>query len=306
MKRLVNSKDYGTYRCTHLLGATPYGAVYRATHVDDENQLFALRTLTIPNRDLDDILTASNKHLQAMQKIKAPNVIPVIDYGNDPHEFYIVTPYIVGPTLRQLIKDNEQAALRLPSFGEILNFTKSLGTALESLHDLDIAHGAIQPRNILITTGNHVYLADMGLSRLLKIFFALETTGSMWTGKYTAPEVWDGERITQSTDLYSFACVLYRLITGRVPFTGKSIFDQMKEHKTGVITPPHYVRADSPISLTMFFLTATAKTPPERFRSVQEFVTEFEMSLEGNVGTPTGFFDIPHDYDHEKETPPHD
>ena len=181
----------------------------------------------------------------------------------------------------------------MPSLGEILEFARLIGNALDYLHGMGISHGSIEPRNILFNANHEVFLADVGLARLLKILFSLENTGSFWTGKYTAPEVWDGERITPSSDLYSLACVLYHLVTGRAPFDGKTIFDQLEQHKNAIATPPHYIREGVPFALTMFFLTATAKTPPERFRTIQEFIYEFGSAIAGDEGEATTFFNVP-------------
>lgn len=292
MKPLIENKVYGDYECTHLLGISSHGAVYRANHVDDDDALFALRTLQIHSKNIDYVVQECNEYMESLKSIQAPNVIPMIDYGHLEEEYYVVMPFVDGITLRNLIKQNEKENAPLPSLGEIYNFAQAICDALQSLNDIGLAHGAIQPRNILLTVNHEVFLADMGLARLIKLLFSLENTGSFFTGRYTAPEVWDGERISLSTDLYSLACVLYHLVTGRAPFDGKTIFDQMEQHKNAIVQPPHYFRKDAPFALTMFFLTATAKTPPERFRSIQEFLYEFNTAIVGDQGEPTTFFDI--------------
>jgi len=292
MQKLPEKQIYGNYECTDLLSATSEGAVYKAHRIDDPTQEFAIRTLQIPDGKLDEVLPECNEHMKAVKAITAPHIVPVVDYGNDDHTYYIVMPFIEGISLRELIKRTDRTPESMPSFGEILYLTRSLGDALISIHEVGLAHGAIEPRNILITSNKSVYLTDIGISRLVKITFSLNSTSSFWTGSYTAPEIWNGDRITPSSDQYSLACVLYLLVTGVSPFKAKTIFEMMKLHQNTIITPPHYIRDDAPFELTLFFLTATAKTPAERFRSIQELVDEFAESVTGEEGKPTHFFDI--------------
>ena len=291
MEKLPANKIYGNYECTHLLSATSEGAVYKAHHVSNQGGEFALRTLQIPDGKLDEVLQECNEHMLAVKAIKAPHIVPVIDYGNDDYTYYVVMPFIEGISLRSLIKQTDRTPESMPSYSEILELVKALGEALTSIHNEGLAHGAIEPRNILITPDKSIYLTDIGISRLVKITFSLQTTSSFWTGKYTAPEIWLGERITPASDQYSLACVLYLLVTGRDAFQAKTIFEMMKSHQNTIITPPHYVRDDAPFELTIFFLTATAKTPPERFRSIQELVDEFEEAVMGEEVKSTHFFD---------------
>jgi len=293
MDKLPVNQIYGDYECTHLLSATSEGAVYKAHHVNNKDSQFAVRTLQIPDGKLDEVLQECNDHMKEVKAITAPNIVPVVDYGNLDYTYYVVMPFIAGTSLRSLIKRTDRTPKSMPSYGEILELAKALGDALTIIHDAGLAHGAVEPRNILITSDKSIYLTDIGISRLVKITFSLQATSSFWTGKYTAPEIWNGERITPSSDQYSLACVLYLLVTGSAPFQAKTIFEMMKLHESTIITPPHYIRDDAPFELTLFFLTATAKTPPERFRSIQELIDEFEESITGQEGEPTHFFDVP-------------
>jgi len=292
MDKLPVNQIYGNYECTHLLSATSEGAIYKAHHISNHGSEFAVRTLQIPDGKLDEIVQECNDHMIAVKAITAPHIVPVVDYGNEGHTYYVAMPFIEGISLRSLIKRTDRTPQSMPSFGEVLELTRALGEALTSIHNAGLGHGAVEPRNILITPDKTVYLTDIGISRLVKITFSLQSTSSFWTGKYTAPEIWIGERITPESDQYSLACVIYLLVTGNAPFKAKTIFEMMKSHQDSIIEPPHYIRDDAPFELTLFFLTATAKTPPERFRSIQELVDEFADAIMGEEGEPTQFFNI--------------
>lgn len=293
MLELRKNAIYGNYICTHSLNATPQGAVYLAYHKDVPDQPLALRTLQLPSEKMTAlVLDECNDHMALVKSVTAPHTIPVLDYGVRDYEYYLVMPYIDGMSLSTLIKKADRDPDAMPSFGEILTFTETIIDALDEIHKAGMTHGAIEPRNIFIDYDSQTHLADIGLARLMKIAFSLQNTGSFWTGKYTAPEVWNGERNTPLSDQYSLACVIYRLMTGRAPFRAKTFYEMMELHQNAIITPPSYIRKNAPASLLMFFLTATAKRPTERFRSLQEFLRELTLAIRSVGDEPIGFFDI--------------
>lgn len=293
MQELPFNLVYGDYVCTHIIAGDSDGAVYKAHHTKQPETAFAVRTLQLPTQRINqDTITVCNDHMMLVKAVSAPHLVPILEYGNQEHEYYIVMPYIEGVSLRTLIKRTDRKPSSMPSFGEILDFARTMAEALDGIHQAGLTHGAIEPRNILVDEHQTLHLNDFGLAKLTKIAYSLMATGSLWTGKYTAPEVWDGERNTPASDQYSLACVMYLLLTGRAPFQAKSIYDMMEKHQNAIITPPHYVRRDAPSSLLMFFLTATAKRPAERYRTLQEMIAEFENAIRGNEGEPTEFFTI--------------
>lgn len=296
MQELPIDITYGHYVCTHLIGGDADDAVYLGYHRQHPNTHIAIRTLQLPSARIDaETINACNDHMATVQRVTAPHIVSVLDYGNTDSNFYIVMPYIRGKSLRTLIRATDRKPTSMPSLGEILTFMRTIADTLDTIHSAGLTHGALEPRNILIDQNQQFQLNDFGLAKLSKIVFSLANTASFWTGTYTAPEIWRGERNTPFSDQYSLACVAYLLVTGRAPFRAQTIFDMMQQHQESIITPPSYIRQDAPASLLMFFLTATAKRPEERFRSLQEMVTEFEYAIDGYEGEPSNFFDITND-----------
>ncbi len=296
MQELAVNVTYGDYVCTHLIAGDGDGAVYRAYHPEKPDNIYAVRTLQLPMaKSNTTTIEACHNHMAMVKNVTAPHLVPVLSYGSSDHEYFIIMPYIKGKSLRAIIKQTDRQPESMPSFSEILSFAKTMVEALDRIHEAGLTHGALEPRNILIDKNKTPYLNDFGLAKLTKIAFSLSNTGSFWTGKYTAPEVWDGERNTPASDQYSLACIMYLLLTGSAPFKAKTIFEMMNQHKNAIVNPPHYIRKDAPSSLLMFFLTATAKRPAERYRSLQEMVNEFAMMIDGKDDEATQFFDIEDD-----------
>lgn len=291
----ANNDDFptfGNYHCTRLLGQTSDGAVYLAHHLDDPSRPVALRSLHIAGIKLDEVLDECNQHMEDIKNIDAPNLIRVLDYGNEKNTYYLVMQYVEGDSLQRLMHKMTESPDTYPSLGEVGELLKSVGQALSAIHEQGHAHGMIEPRNIWIAPNHNFLVADIGLARLLKITFSLQNTGSFWAGKYSPPEIWMGERMTDRSDLYSLACTMYHLVTGRAPFESPTILGLLDKHEKEMISPPHYVRPDLPSDLSIPFLRATAKAPQERYSTVAKFVDDFVKAIRNHEGDPTGFFTV--------------
>lgn len=282
------SEDYGAYHCSKMLGATSEGAVYLAHHADKPEEALALRALNIPHDKVDDVLSACKEHIEIVKTLNAPHLIPVLDYGHKDNEFYLVMPFIRGKSLLQKFYEAEH----LPSLGEVFHLLSIIGMTLDRIHEQDHVHGMVEPRNILITPDEEFFLADIGLARLMKITFELANTGSFWAGKYSPPEIWEGERTLPQSDQYSLACLVYHLLVGKPPFNAGSILGLLQQHQNELITPPHYLREELPADLTFPLIRATSKDPRDRYRTVARFVEDIADIVEGNEGEPTGFYEI--------------
>jgi serine/threonine protein kinase len=188
------------------------------------------------------------------------------------------------------VKSDHGINIPLPSPGEVVEMLERVADALDGLHSEDMVHGQVEPRNIMFDEHGLAYLADIGLTRLLKIIYSLDATNSFNTNKYTAPELWDGQRPLPATDQYSLACIAYELITGRPPFDAPTIFGLMKQHTDDVVLPPHYVRDGIPADLALPFWQAMAKPPERRYHNIYAFVEEVRQAVADKEGSPTGFF----------------
>lgn len=286
----------GPYTCLRAMGSSTSSnnAVYAALH-QGTGRLVALRALTVRHENQQTALEACRTELQRFAAFPIPNIVPIDDYGIDGSMLYIAMRLMKGGSLHDRLKKRQSRIeggqeLSLPSPGEVIAVIDRLAEALDSLHAHGMVHGQVDPRNILFDDSGLAYLADVGLTRLLKIIYSLETTNSFGTTKYTAPEIWDGQRSSPATDQYALACIAYELMTGKPPFEAPTIFGLMQQHKDEVTLPPHYIRRGLPTDLAIPFWQALAKLPDKRFGSLRAFVDDLRVSTNGNEGTATGFF----------------
>jgi len=289
-KTLPLKREYGPYLCYQIIGMGENSIVYRARHKDTREKV-AVRIIRLAaTEETPAIIDECTEELEALQAVESDYIVPILDYGTDAHSLYIAMGDMQGETLmhrRKAMPDD------LPSLAETAAVLERIAMGLDEVHLLGMIHGQLEPRNILFDAEGNAYLGDVGLSRLMKIIFKLGASNSFTMSKYSAPEVWEGERPRPASDQYSLACIAYELITGRPPFSGSSVFDLMMQHREEIIELPHYIRDNVPVALTMPLLHAMAKQPEQRYANVQAFHQEFRRAIRGYEGDATDYFTKP-------------
>jgi serine/threonine-protein kinase len=286
------SLKFGPYNTVRLIGSGGQSAVYNAIH-DETQRMVVLRAMTIIVKDVQKAIKDCEEVLAEIIELNVPNSVAIENYGHDGNTLYIAMNLMNGGTLfermRQRHSNDSDIAAQLPSPGEVLQIVERIAIALDSLHTQSIVHGQLEPGSIMFNDNGEAFLADIGLTRLTKILYRLETTNSFNMTKYSAPELWDGYRPKASTDQYALACIIYELLTGQAPFNASSIFDLMQAHANDVAAPPHYIREGLPGSLAMTFWQALAKPVDRRFPSIMAFYESLHKVLKDFEGEPTGF-----------------
>ncbi|NPV87100.1 MAG: SUMF1/EgtB/PvdO family nonheme iron enzyme [Anaerolineae bacterium] len=212
----------------------------------------------------------------ALAQMTHPNIIPVIDYGEYDGSPYLVMPYLAGGTLRQRMgrKMTLEEAGRL-----LLPLMRALGYA----HGKGVVHRDVKPGNILLSDSGEPQLADFGIARLLEDAEATHLTSTgmgVGTPEYMAPEQWQGE-ITPQVDVYALGVVLYELLSGEKPYTGKTpgevLLKQLSEPLPDVRQKAEGLNAAGAALVER----ALARDVSQRFASMEEFASALERALRG-------------------------
>lgn len=283
-------RQYGPYVCYRIIGMGESNIVYRAKHTETDER-FAVRVIRLTSHEKSEtIIEECMEELQSLKLIESEYLVPTLNFGAEGHTLYIAMKDMRGETLMHRQKAFPNL---LPSLGEVGAVLERLSLALDQIHHLGMIHGQLEPRNILFDEDGKAYLGDVGLARLLKIIFKLGSSNSFTMSKYSAPEVWLGERPSPASDQYALACIIYQMITGRPPFEGNSVFDLMIRHRDEIIELPHYHRENVPVALTMPLLRALAKQADQRFPKAIKFHEEYMQSIRGFEGKSTDYFTKP-------------
>jgi serine/threonine-protein kinase len=216
-------------------------------------------------REMD--ITASLSH---------PGIVPLVDSGNASAVLYYVMPYVEGESLHDRLERERRLPLEVA-----LRVGHDVAEALAYAHCRNILHRDVKPDNILLAAdpsrgaaGWRALIADFGLARAIGAADTtkLTKTGTMvGTVHYMSPEqVREDRTIDQRSDVYSLGCVLYEMLTGAPPFTGRSVTDLVVKILRAAPSPVATVNPDVPAAVEQAITRALAKAPADRFATMQE------------------------------------
>jgi YVTN family beta-propeller protein len=209
-------------------------------------------------------------------------IVPIYEAGESEGHLYIAMRYVEGTDLGSLLRREGPLEPR-----RAINLVAQLGRALDAAHAQGLAHRDVKPSNALIATeggGEHVYLADFGLTRHIGTPGVTAPDQLVGTLGYLAPERIAGEPADGGADLYSLGCVLYEALTGEVPFPRNSEVATIYAHLEDEPPRPSERRPGVPVALDAVVARALAKDPERRWRSGADLVAAASAALAPGMG----------------------
>ncbi len=212
------------------------------------------------------------------------NIVPLYDFGELDGLLYLAMRLVHGSDLAKLIADGPISPRRT------LELLDQAADALDVLHEHGLVHLDLKPANVLVTNresaGEHVYLADFGLTR--RGATGHRTSGGDFLGSptYAAPEHLRGEPVDGRTDLYALACVLFTCLTGRPPFQGQ--VPDVIHGQLNMAPPAATSLVALPAAIDEVLAKGMAKRPSQRYSACHELISAARVALE-----PGARMDIP-------------
>jgi polar amino acid transport system substrate-binding protein len=154
-----------------------------------------------------------------------------------------------------------------------------IAEGLDYAHSRDIVHRDLKPTNILIDEGGNPYLADFGLAKFTEGKIELTNTMMTGTATYMAPEIARTGKSTKRADIYAFGIILFEMLTGKLPYQGKTPYNVLSAHVNKPIPKIREFRPDLPEAMQAVIDKALAKEPEDRFTSATEMVDAFKAAL---------------------------
>lgn len=262
------------YRVDSLIGQGGMADVYKA-YDTILNREVAIKVLRSKLADDAMTLVRFQREASAASRFIHPNVVDIYDVGESDGLHYIVMEYIRGRTLKQLIK--QRGALDTQ---EALGIMKQLTSAIVAAHENHIIHRDIKPQNVLIKDDGTAKLTDFGIAVANDNVQLTYNNAVMGSAHYLAPETAQGKEPNPKIDIYSLGIVFYELLTGEVPFRGKSPTEIALKHLKEKIPYPRLFNPHIPQSVENIILKATAKDPSERYDTAKEMLYDLEHCLE--------------------------
>ncbi len=247
--------------------------VYLAVHKDVPNLKVVLKVLS------DSRLAQRFK--QEADKLalldKNPNVCKIRHFFNHGDEFVIAMEYIEGPSLEQILKEKKSLPI-----GEALKIVIDIMSALEPAHSQGIYHRDIKPSNIMFAKNGKVKIIDFGIAKG-KTDPNLTILGTAaGTPEYMAPEQFaGGEDIDYSKcDIYAVGIMLYRMLTGELPYKGENEFLLRDSKLFTTPDPPSKINGEIIRDLDKIIIRSIQCEPEKRFDSISEMKAQLEMVSE--------------------------
>ncbi|MBY0577472.1 MAG: protein kinase [Burkholderiales bacterium] len=260
----------GRFHVEKLLGEGGQGKVYLARDPHLGRQV-AIKVLAIDS-GFEGLLDEA----RIVAKLRHPNIVTLFDAGEHDGEPYLVFEYVEGMTLAQEIKKNGA----LPEF-------KAAGIALGILEGLSYAHGQnvihrdIKPANIMIEREGVPRIMDFGIAQNASSpMLAPVLLGSPL---YMAPEYISKKCSGPQSDIFSMGMVLYDMLTGQHPVSGKSAEDIMRSIASRPVQPPSSMNAALDERLDSIVMKALAIDPENRYRDAESLIAELKAYLEPSV-----------------------
>ncbi len=213
------------------------------------------------------------REIRIEARLQHPHILPLYDSGTADGFLYYVMPYVEGETLRERIRREKQLPL-----ADALQITREVADALSYAHAHNVVHRDIKPANILLT-GGHALVADFGIAKAISEADADALTGTgmaVGTPEYMSPEQGSGDHgVDARTDIYALGCVLYEMLAGEPPFSGRTPQNILARHRQDSPPPLHVVRPGLPPELEASVEKALAKVPADRFQTAASFAASF-------------------------------
>ena len=230
--RFAPGDELGGYRIVSEIGAGGMGVVYRATDTELRRDV-ALKILPSHFAQDPDRLTRFQREAQMLAAVTHPNIATLHGLEHSAGVHFLVMELIPGETLAEQIKKGP-----VP-IGVAMSIAGQLAEALDAAHEKGITHRDIKPANIKVTPEGRVKVLDFGLAKVPAVIGVYGdaaptmTAGPTLAGEilgtpaYMSPEQVRGQPSSSRSDIWSFACVLFELLSGRRPFGGETVSDTL-------------------------------------------------------------------------------
>lgn len=267
--------NLGPYTITDWIGQGGMGQVFKAVHTMMGREC-AVKVLPVA-RSTPEAIESFTREIRTQAQLDHPNLVRAYDAGHDGNVHYLVTEYVPGTDLRQLVRSQGPLTVQ-----QAANVIVHSARGLEYAHQRGLIHRDVKPGNILVTPEGIAKVSDLGLAGFIHEGDEDPRAGKIvGTADYLSPEqINDPSTITLVTDIYSLGCTLYYAISGKVPFPGGTTRDKARRHCEE--TPWHPRRFNPEVSEEFVETIADMmeKNPEKRIQSAVEVVSRLESWAE--------------------------
>lgn len=279
---LVGRVLAGRYRILRKLGEGAMGAVYLGEHLKIGRK-DAIKVLRDQLASDPDAIARFVRGTRNVSMIRHPNICTIYDYSDTADGIqFVAMEFVPGETLRDLL--NRETRLPVDTAVKI---AIQVAEALDAAHQVGIVHRDLKPANIMVVQGRQgleVKVVDFDIAKGSQEGEGEEVTRMgfvVGTPEYMSPEQLIGDRLDGRSDVYSLALVLYRMLTGTLPFAAQDTQDLMVKRLTEepMSLAGGLPGASFPLALEMAIRRALQRKPEDRQRTAAEFAQEVAAAV---------------------------
>ena len=251
----------GNYEILSTLGSGGMGVVYKALDLKLQ-RVVALKFLSTDPADQERLL----REARAASLLDHQNIVAIhsIEQTND-DAWFIVMAYYDGETLEKALAGGPLPPLQAAAIAA------QVARGLAHAHERGLVHRDIKPANIILTAEGIAKIVDFGLARHFDMSGSTQSGTFSGTLIYMSPEQLQGHALDARTDIWSLGIVFYRMLTGRLPFAGRSAAEQI----WGAVHTMPAAMTGIPEALQLIALRALAKLPDQRYPNCQAMLDDF-------------------------------
>ncbi len=267
------------YRLDERIGEGGMASVYRAMDLRTGHRV-AVKFLRQELQDNPEFLDRFRREATAASRMSHHNIVNLLDIGDDPKSPYLVFEFVDGKTLKEIITEHGH----LPQ-GTAVQIAIRILSALRHAHEAGVVHRDIKPQNILVDRQGYIKVSDFGIARMVGANTSdiEKKQGIMGSVHYFSPEQAKGGTATFASDLYSVGCVLYEMLTGKVPFEGETQVSIAMQHVQAEAQPIRELAKDVSPSVEAVVQKAMAKEPADRYSSALLMAQALHTALSPTV-----------------------
>ena len=278
---LADGDEFAGYRIERRLGRGGMGILYLALESGLQRRV-ALK-LIAPEAAADEVFAqrfAEESRIAA--SIEHPNVVPIYAAGEEAGVPWIAMRYVPGSDLgRRIAREG-----RLEP-AEAVDLIAQVADGLDAIHAAGLVHRDVKPANVLLggePGAEHDYITDFGVARNVATESGLTQTGRfVGTLDYVAPEQISGESVDARVDVYALGCLLFKLLTGEVPFPREGEAARLYAHLNDPPPAPSLYATAVPRALDDVVARAIAKSPGDRYPSAGDLGRAARAALSGTA-----------------------
>jgi serine/threonine protein kinase len=276
----VDGTPFGHYMLVELLGRGGMGQVYRA-HDTLHDRVVALKVL--PPSVVDDPVFKERfrREAHAAAGLRDPHVVPIHGYGEIEGQLYLDMRLIDGQDLATVLSEADKPL----SPERSVKVVEQVAAALDAAHAVGLVHRDVKPSNIFLADRDFVYLIDFGIARTVSQTGLTSVGSTLGTMAYMAPERFKDGHSDPRSDIYALTCVLYQCLTGRLPYPGETLEQQLTGHLVTPTPRPSSVNRLVPQGFDAVIAKGMAKDADKRYQSAGELAEAAKAVL---ANQPTG------------------